>query len=176
MSHSIDQSSLIKGFFIKNQAEILTDLIFVSPVFDRLLNIIKHTLCFQVRTTVARSFQRTDGSSDRRISICSGRSNNVSCERRVVTTTVLCMKNECYIKNLGFELCILSVRTKHIQNILGKRASFFRVTDQESFIFTEMSVRMIRINCNQWKLCNQFQRLAQCILYRNIFRILIVCI
>ena len=56
MSHSIDQSGLIKGFFIKDQAEILTNLIFVSPVFDRLLNIIEHPLCFQVRTTMAWSF------------------------------------------------------------------------------------------------------------------------
>ena len=64
VSHSIDQSRLIKGFFIKNQAEILTNLIFVSPVFDRLLNIIKHPLRFQVCTTMTRSFQRTDGSSN----------------------------------------------------------------------------------------------------------------
>ena len=71
MSHSIDQSRLIKGFFIKNQAEILTNLILVSPVFDRLFNIIKHPLRFQVCTTMTRSFQRTDGSSDCRISICS---------------------------------------------------------------------------------------------------------
>ena len=87
------------------------------------LQVSEHVLDFQVGTTVTRSFQRTDGSSGGRVGIGTGRGYNMSGESGVVTTAVLCVKDQCDIQYLGFQFCIFSIRTEHQKNIFCKRKS-----------------------------------------------------
>ena len=94
MSHSVDQSGTVEGFLVQNIAQVLTDFIFIIPVTDVFLQIIKHTLYLDIGTTVLWSLQRAEGSGNRRIGIRTGGSNNVCCKCGVVTTAMFRMEYE----------------------------------------------------------------------------------
>ena len=64
MSHTIDQSAVIKRFFIQQTQQIRLDLFFILPVLNLFLHLVKHADYFQVCTAVFRSFQGRQGSSD----------------------------------------------------------------------------------------------------------------
>ena len=74
-------------------------------------HIIKHTDDLDIGTTVSRTFQGTDRSSDNGVSICQGTCDNMSGEGRVITTAVLHMQNKCYIQYLCFQWGIGAVRS-----------------------------------------------------------------
>ena len=167
MSHTIDQTGMIECFFIQNLAEICFYLFLICPVFDIRLDILKHVLYLKVCTTMTRSFERTDRCCNRRISICSGRSNYVCRKSRVVTTTMLCMKDQGNIKYFRLQFCVFAIRSKHQKDVFCK--PFLWITDKQSLITTEMSVGMIGIYCNQRQFCDHFNALAKNIFRRNIF-------
>ena len=97
-------------------------------------------------------------------------------ERRVVTTTMLCMKYQRDIENFRFQFGKLTVFAEHIQDVLGKAVLFLRVFDQQIFILTEMPVRMIRIYSDQRHFCDQLHGLAQGIFHADVIRIIIVSV
>ena len=174
MSHTIDQTGTVEGFFIQDLLKISTDFLFVCPVVYISHDILKHFLHFQICATVFRTFQRTDGCRDRRICIRSRGSHHMVGKGRVITTAVFGMKHQSHIENSCLQFSILSVISQHKKNILRNGKSSFGITDQKCLILTEMTVGMIRINGNNRHLRDHLQRLAQYILYRNIFRIFIV--
>ena len=169
MSHTIDQTSMVECFFIQDLTEITFHFFLICPVFDICLDIFKHILDFKVCTTMARSFKRTNRCCNRRIGVCSRRSYYMCRKGRVVTTTMLCMQDQCDVKNLCFQLCVFSIRTEHQKNIFCKGESLLRITDKQSLVTTEMSVGMIRIYCDQRQLRDHFDALAKNIFRRNIF-------
>ena len=59
MSHTIDQTSLIKGFFMKETLEICSHRILIFPVLDFLLHILEHLDNLDVGTAVLWSFEGT---------------------------------------------------------------------------------------------------------------------
>ena len=88
---------------------------------------------------------------------------------RVVTTAMLCMKNECNIQNLRFQFSVFAIRTEHQKDVFREGKSPLRITDKQRLIFTEMSVRMIGIYRNERKLRNHLNTLTKNILCGNIF-------
>ena len=59
MSHTIDQSTFIKGLFMKKLLKVCTDLLFITLVMYVFTHIVKHFYDFDVGTAVFRAFQRT---------------------------------------------------------------------------------------------------------------------
>ena len=72
MSHTIDQTGMVKCLFIKDLTEIIFHFFLIGPVFYVCLDVLEHILHFQVCTTMTRSLQRTDGCCNRRIRIGAG--------------------------------------------------------------------------------------------------------
>ena len=109
MSHTIDQSTLIKSLFMKKLLKICTDFLFITVVMYMFTHIVKHFYDFDVGTAVFRAFQRAQCCRDRRIRICPGRGNHMCSKGRVITTTMFHMKDQSYIKDFCLQCRILLI-------------------------------------------------------------------
>ena len=175
MSHSVDQTFFIKGFLIQQCFQILTDLLFISPVCQCCLHILKHLCHFYIRTAMLRSFQGSHRCCNRRIRIGTGRSNYMSRKGGVITTAMIHMKHKCHIQDLCLKRCILSVFTKHHQDIL--RCGKLRMRCINIKILTSsVIICMVGIYHKHWELTDQIQTLTKYVRNRNIIRFVIVCI
>ena len=123
MTHTVNKSAFIECFFIEKIAEICGNFLFVFPVFDILLYILKHLCDFDIRAAVTGSFQRTESGSDRRISIGKRRSYDTGSESRVITAAVFRMKNERKVEDLGFQFGELTVFTEKMEKAERYRLS-----------------------------------------------------
>ena len=79
----------------------------------------------------------------------------------VVTTAVLCVKDQGDVEDLGFQFCVFSIRTKHQKDVFCKGKSLLRIADEKGIIFTEMPVGMIGIYCDQRQFRDHFDALAE---------------
>ena len=57
MSHTIDQATSVKCFFMKKVFQICTNFLFIFPVTDFFLHILEHLNNLDIRTAMFRAFQ-----------------------------------------------------------------------------------------------------------------------
>ena len=114
MSYAVDQSRMVKGFFVQQLFQIICHLPFIAPVGDFPLHLFKHLHYFNVGTTVTGAFQGTDGCCDDRVGVGQGGGNYMGGERRVVTAAVLHMQDQGDIQNSGLQRRIFIVRAKNM--------------------------------------------------------------
>ena len=94
MTDTIDKSGFIVHFLVQHTSEISIYFIHIRPVFDIFFQVMEHIRHLDIRSSVKRTFQRTDTGSDGRVGIRSGRGSDTDRKGRVVTSTVLCLKNQ----------------------------------------------------------------------------------
>ena len=56
MTHAVNQTSLVKGFFMEQFSEVFGNLLLVLPVLYMFLHIVKHSYNFNVGSAVFRAF------------------------------------------------------------------------------------------------------------------------
>ena len=135
MAHSIDQAAVVKGILVQDSFQISTQRVLVLPVRHMLLDIFKHFNNFQVCPAVSRSFQGTEGRCNGGIGICTGRRNHMVGKRRVVSAAVIRMEDQRHIQHLRFQLCVNSIRMKHLQNVLRHGQLRLRIPDKQASNF-----------------------------------------
>ena len=71
------------------------------------------------------------------------------------------MKNQCDVENFGFQFCVFAVRTEHQKDVFCEGKVLLWVADEQGLIFTEMSVGMIGIYCDQRQFRDHFDTLTE---------------
>ena len=117
MTDTIDESLLVEDFLVQDLLQIIAEFLFVLPVGNIFLDVLKHLLDLHVGTAVLGTLEGTQGCSDGGIGIRTGGGNDMGREGGVVAAAVLCMQDQGNIQNLGLKFSILSVRTKQAENV-----------------------------------------------------------
>ena len=161
MSHSIDQSLVIKGFFLKDSGQIVLHFFFITVIRYMRTDIIHHLHHHQVRPTMLAPLQRRHRRCDCRIGIRT-RGRHYSCGKsRVVTTSMLHMKKQCYVQHSRLQLRIGHIRSEHTQEVFCYRQFRIWSVDIHTGIIGIMIVRMIAIYCQHRKCADQHHALPK---------------
>ena len=174
MSHTIDQSFLIKDLSIQHLSKIGLHLVTITPVMHIFTDIIHHLHNFDVGTAMLWSFQGRHCRSDGRICIRTGRSNHTGGKRTVITAAMLHMKHQCHIKHLCLQLCILLIRPQHTKEILCRGKLRVRSVNIHTRIIFIMIICVISIYRDHREIGNQLHTLTDIVLNGRICRIRII--
>ena len=87
---------------------------------------------------------------------------------------MLHMKDQCRIKNPGFQICIFLVRSEHVKNVFRRRTVGIRTVDIHTAIQIIMVIRMIPVNSQHREDTDKIHRLAENIFHGIIRNLIIV--
>ena len=123
-----------------------------------------------------RSLERTDARSDGRVGVCLRGAGHAHREGGVISTTMLCMKDQCKIEDLNIQLGIFIAPLHHKQEILRYRAVFIGVTDMQRTPHLIVAQHLIGISDDGGELRNEVHRLPDEVFGRDVIGILIVSV
>ncbi|SCG87522.1 Uncharacterised protein [uncultured Clostridium sp.] len=87
---------------------------------------------------------------------------------------MLHMKDQCRIKNPGFQICIFLVRSEHVKNVFRRRTVGIRTVDIHTAIQIIMVIRMIPVNSQHREDTDEIHRLTENIFHGIIRNLIIV--
>ena len=87
----------------------------------------EHIGYLNIGSSVKRAFQRPDACGNGRVCICTGRRSYPDSKRRVVTSSVLCLKHQQKVECTRIQLGIIAFQ--HIEKVFGNRQILLRMTN-----------------------------------------------
>ena len=147
MSHSIDETLVVKYLTIHHFSKVCSHLILVIPVLHMRTDVLHHLHHLDVGTAVLWSLKGGHGRRDSRVCICTCRCNHTGGKCGVVSTAVLHMKNKRHIKHPCFKLCVLIVSSEHTKEVFSCRKLWIRPVNIHALVIIIMIIRMITVHC-----------------------------
>ena len=167
MSDAVDESRLVVCLLVEHAVQVGINLVDVGPVLDLVFQVVEHIDDLDVGTSVKWTFQRPDTCSYGGIGVCTCRRGDAHGERRVVTTSVLSLRDEQQVERPRIQFGIVVV-LQHEEEVLSYGQVLLGIAYVQGASVLGVPVDVVCVSDDGGELGNQLYRLSHEVVARYV--------
>ena len=161
VAEAVDQAAVVKIILVQDPVDDIPQLILIGSVIRVRNDLAHHSGDRNIGTAVLGTFQGADGCAQRGVQIRTRGTDNDVCESRVVTAAVIRMDQKDRIEQICLMIGKLSVRAKHIEDILRHGIIAAGIVDDQRAAVKGMYLGVVGITSQRRELRDQVDSLEQ---------------